>query len=46
MADAVGQPARLGRFDRTPAEDQSAGMGRQFDAWVNSHDPNAPVLSG
>lgn len=27
------------------AENQSSGVGRQFRAWADSHDPNTPVLT-
>jgi hypothetical protein len=29
----------------SPEEDQSKEWVRQFDAWMDSHDPNTPVLS-
>jgi hypothetical protein len=34
-------PASIAHLQKTDPQE----WGRQFDAWVNSHDPNTPVLS-
>jgi hypothetical protein len=41
VADQNVQPVSIAHLQRTdPAE-----WARQFDVWVDSHDPNTPVLS-
>jgi hypothetical protein len=41
LASQHAPAASIARLQRTNPRE----WGRQFDAWVNSHDPNAPVLS-
>ena len=41
IADQHVQPVSIAHLQRTNPKEWA----RQFDAWVNSHDPNTPVLS-
>jgi hypothetical protein len=41
IADQHVQPVSIARLQKTDPKE----WGRQFDAWVDSHDPNTPVLS-
>jgi hypothetical protein len=41
LADQSVQPVSIAHLQRTDPEEWA----RHFDAWVNSHDPNTPVLS-
>lgn len=41
IAEQHVQPVSIAHLQKTNPEEWS----RQFDAWVNSHDPNTPTLS-
>jgi hypothetical protein len=41
VADQQVQPVSIAHLQKTDPQEWA----RQFDAWVNSHDPNIPVLS-
>jgi hypothetical protein len=41
VADQQVPPVSIAHLQKTDPEEWA----RQFDAWVNSHDPNIPVLS-
>ena len=41
IAEQHVQPVSIAHLQKTNPKE----WGRQFDAWVNSHDPNTPVLS-
>ena len=41
VADQQVQPVSIAHLQKTDPQEWA----RQFDAWVNSHDPNTPVLS-
>lgn len=41
VADQQVQPVSIAHLQKTNPQEWA----RQFDAWVNSHDPNIPVLS-
>lgn len=41
IAEQQIQPSSIAHLQRTDPEEWA----RQFDAWVDSHDPNMPVLS-
>ena len=41
VADQYAQPASVAHLQKTDPEEWA----RFFDAWVNSHNPNTPVLS-
>jgi hypothetical protein len=41
VADQSAQPVSIAHLQKTNPEEWA----RHFDAWVNSHDPNTPVLS-
>ena len=41
VVDQQVQPVSIAHLQKTDPQEWA----RQFDAWVNSHDPNTPVLS-